>query len=207
MANDGEKKQSTEEKSSFDADEYDDIKISGNEIFFYSEVTDATVCYLFKLLRELEREMLYKMIEMPGYEPEIKLYIKSDGGDMFAGFSAHDQLSQMRVKVTTIADGCCASAATFMLLGGNKKLMKPHAHVLIHSLATNGFWGKFEDMREEMKNCEKFMTMIKNLYEEHCEIPEKTMKRLMKKDVYLTPEECIRYKVVDGLLEPVKISY
>ena len=190
-----------------EADEWDDIKVIGNEIYFYTDVNDESVVYLFKVMRELEKELLYKMIEMPEYKPEIKLYIKSNGGCMFAGFSAHDQLSQMRVKVTTIADGCCASAATFMLLGGHKKLMKPHAHILIHSLATDGFWGKFEDMREEMKNCEKFMVMIKDLYEEHCEIPEKKMKSLMKKDIYLTAGDCIKWKVVDGLLEPEKILY
>lgn len=202
-----DKSKNTEERSSFDSDEYDDIKVCGNEVYFFTEVSDATVCYLFKLLRELERDLLYKMIEMPGYKPEIKLYLKSDGGDMFAGFAACDQLSQMRIKVTTIADGCCASAATFMLLGGHTKLIKPHAHVLIHSLATDGFWGKFEDMKEEMKNCEKFMEMIRGLYEEHCEIPEKKMKSLMKKDIYLTPSECIKYKIVDDILKPVKLSY
>ena len=189
------------------SDDWDDIKVVGNEVFFYTDVSDESVVYLFKVLRELEKELLYKMIEMPDYKPTIKLYLKSDGGDMFAGFSAHDQLSQMRVKVTTIADGCCASAATFILLGGHVKLMKPHAHILIHSLATDGFWGKFEDMKEEMKNCEKFMDMIKRLYEEHCEIPEKKMKSLMKKDIYLTPEECIKWKVVDGTIGKVKPQY
>lgn len=195
------------DKSEVDDSEWDDIKVVGNEVFFYTDVADDSVVYLFKVLRQLEGELLQKMYELPGYKPEIKLYIKSDGGDMFAGFSAHDQLSQMRVKVTTIADGCTASAATFMLLGGHKKLIKPHAHVLIHSLATDGFWGKFSDMKTEMDNCKKFMDMIKALYEEKCDIPEKKFRKMMEKDIYITPDECVKWGVVDEIMAPVKINY
>lgn len=186
-------------------DEWDDIKVQGNEVFFSADVDTDSVCYLFKILRQLETSLMYKMIENPGYVPEIKLYINSNGGDMFAGFSAHDQLQQLRVPVTTIAVGCCASAATFILLGGTKKMIGQRAHVLIHQLATDGFWGKFEDLKDEMKNCEKFMDMAKNLYEENCDIPEKKMKNLMKKDVYLTPDECLKWKIVDEIMKPKKV--
>ena len=188
-----------------DTPEFDDITVVGNEIFFSAEVADDSVCYLFKILRQLERQLLYKMIENPGYAPEIKVYINSCGGDMFAGFSAHDQLRQLRVPVTTIAVGCCASAATFILLAGSKRLIGPRAHVLIHQLATDGFWGKFEEMKDEMKNCEKFMEMAKALYEENCDIPDKKMKHLMKKDIYLSPDECVKWNIVDAILKPQQI--
>ena len=188
-----------------DDGEWDDIKVQGNEVFFSADVDDDSVCYLFKILRQLETNLLYKMIENPGYKPEIRLFINSNGGDMFAGFSAHDQLKQLRVPVTTIAVGCCASAATFILLGGSKRMIGQRAHVLIHQLATDGFWGKFEEMKDEMKNCKKFMNMAKDLYEENCDIPEKKMKNLMKKDIYLSPEECVKWKIVDEILQPQKI--
>lgn len=188
-----------------DDGEWDDIKVQGNEVFFSADVDDDSVCYLFKILRQLETTLLYKMIENPGYKPEIRLFINSNGGDMFAGFSAHDQLQQLRVPVTTIAVGCCASAATFILLGGSKKMIGQRAHILIHQLATDGFWGKFEEMKDEMKNCKKFMDMAKALYEENCDIPEKKMKNLMKKDIYLSPEECVKWKIVDEIMKPQEI--
>ena len=193
----------TEAESS---DEWDDIKVVGNEIFFSADVDTDAVCYLFKVLHQIERDLLQKAIELPGFEPEIKLYINSGGGDMFAGFSAHDHLSQMRVKVTTIALGCCASAATFILLGGHKRMMGPRAHVLIHQLSADGIWGKFEDLKDDVKNCEKFMDMATSLYEDNCEIPEKKMKNLMKKDIYLTPDECMKWKIVHEIMKPVKLK-
>jgi len=194
------------DKSEVDDSEWDDIKVIGNEVFFFTDVSDDSVVYLFKVLRILEQSLLNKMHELPGYKPEIKLYIKSDGGDMFAGFSAHDQLQQMNVKVTTIADGCCASAATFMLLGGHKRVIKKRAYVLIHQLSSET-WGKFIDMKNEVKNCEKFMEMAKDMYEEHCNIPEKKFKTFMTKDVYIDANDCLKWGVVDEILKPVKVKY
>ena len=58
-----------------------------------------------------------------------------------------------------------------------------------------------------MKNCEKFMKMSKKLYEQHCNIPEKKMKYIMKKDIYLTPRRCVKWGIVEGILEPKQVTY
>ena len=190
-----------------DISEWNDITVEGNEIFFSTDVTSESVCYLFKILKQLEKRLLILMVQLDGYKPEIRLYINSGGGDMFAGFSGHDLLKQMKIKVVTIAMGCCASAATFLLLGGHRRLIASTGHVLIHSLASEGFMGKYDEMKDEMKNCNKFMEMIKELYEEHCNIPPTKMKKLMKKDVYLTPQKCLKWNIVDEIMEPKKIDY
>ena len=188
--------------------EWDDITVEGNDVFFSTAVSAESICFLFKILKQLERVLLAKMIQIDGYKPEIKLYINSEGGDMFAGFSGHDLLRQMKIKVTTVALGCCASAATFLLLGGHKRLMGPKAHVLIHSMASEGqAWAKYEEMKDEMKNCKKFQSMIRQMYDENCSIPSKDMKKLMRKDVYLTPQKCLKWNIVDEILVPKTIEY
>jgi ATP-dependent protease ClpP protease subunit len=50
-----------------------------------------------------------------------------------------------------------------------------------------------------MKSTEKFMKMLKKMYLSKTEIPERKFKRLMKKDIYLTPEKCLKYKIVSEL--------
>ena len=52
-----------------------------------------------------------------------------------------------------------ASAATFMFLAGKKRFMSPNATVLIHQVSTS-FWGKFEDLKDEVKNTTEIMKMI-----------------------------------------------
>ena len=106
-------------------------------------------------------------------------------------------MRKTNVHVTTIAEGTCCSAATFMLLGGDKRLMGKHAHVMIHQLSTC-FFGKFQELRDEMVTCKKLMKTMKKVYMKETEIPKNTFKELMKKDVYLNARECIKYGIVHG---------
>ena len=170
--------------------------VVGNDIYFYQDVDDESALWLIERLRKLERKLLIDMAKFDGYAPIIRLHIKSDGGDMFAGMSMMDEIARSRIPVHTIADGMCASAATFMLLGGTKRFMKPHAHLLIHQLATGMFWGKFEELKDEVKTCKKFMSMIKDVYKEKTKIPKEKFNSMMKKDIYLTLEECLEYGIV-----------
>ena len=108
-------------------------------------------------------------------------------------------LEKSRVKVTTIAQGSCCSSATFMLLGGSERLMGMNAHILIHQISTGEFWGNYEEMKDEVKSCGKFMKAIKDIYMKKTKIPEKKFKKMMKKDVYLPSSKCLKYKIVHGI--------
>lgn len=179
--------------------EESNIRVVGSNVYFYSEVNMESSLELVEKLKKLEMELLKKQVECPEYTPEIKLYINSCGGDIFAGFSAMDHVSNLRVRVHTIADGQCASAATFILLGGDTRSIHEHAHVLIHQISS-GFWGKFEELKDEVKSCERFMNMVNKVYQNKTNIPEKKLKTLMKRDVYLTPEECVKYDIVSCII-------
>jgi ATP-dependent protease ClpP protease subunit len=41
--------------------------------------------------------------------------------------------------------------------------------------------------------------MLKKMYMSKTSIPEKKFKRLMKKDIYLSPSKCLKYKIVSSL--------
>lgn len=179
--------------------EFKTTRIIGNEMFFFSDVTSDDILEFTEEFKKLELKLLRQALECPGYKPEIKIHICSDGGEMFAGLSAMNIIEKSRVKVITIAQGACCSAATFMLLGGHERRMAKNAHILIHQLSTNGFWGKFEDLKNEMDSCSKFMDMITKVYEEKTDIPEKEFKKLMKKDIYMNVEECLKYNVVSSI--------
>lgn len=45
-------------------------------------------------------------------------------------------------------------------LGGHERRIGKNAHVLIHQISTNGFWGKYEELKDEMKSCDKLMDMV-----------------------------------------------
>ena len=180
-----------------DTEETCNVQVIGCDIYYYGDVTRDTVLDLITSTKKLEKELLKKAVDLDGYTPNINVHIHSDGGDLFSGMNAMDALRNTEVHVTTIAEGTCCSAATFMLLGGDRRLMGKHAHVMIHQLST-GFFGKFQELRDEMDTCKKLMKTMKSVYKAETNIPSDLFKELMKKDVYLDAEECIKYGIVHG---------
>src|SRR6056300_2009252 len=188
----------TTEDESKDQDVDDCVKIIGNEILFYGEIDRENALEFVEKFKKLEIELLKKMAELVGYVPQIRVHIMSEGGDVFSGLNMMNVLEKSRVKVTTIAQGSCCSAATFVFLGGSERLMGKNAYLLIHQISTE-FWGNFQELKTEMKSTEKFMKMLKKMYLTKTNIPDKKFKKLMKKDLYLSPDKCLKYKIVDAV--------
>jgi len=168
------------------------IEVLDNEIYFYEEISDETILKLNIELRKLAKTK----------PAEILLFINSGGGDVFAGFSAMDHIRSSKVPVTTIADGLCCSAATLLLLGGHKRLVKEHSHVLIHQISSDSSaWVKFEDLKDEIKNLEMLMGKMVDVYRQQTELPEKKLLRMMKHDMYLSSEQCVKFGIASGIYE------
>ena len=174
------------------------VKVIGNEILFYGDIDSENALVFVEKFKKLEIELLKKKAELIGYDPQIRVHIMSGGGDIFSGLNMMNVIECSRVKVVTIAQGSCCSAATFVLLGGSERRIGRNAYVLIHQISTE-FWGNFTDLRNEMKTNKQFMKMLKKMYMSKTKIPEKKFKRLMRKDIYLTPEKCIKYDIAHAV--------
>jgi|TARA_B110000977_G_scaffold185838_1_gene251087 ATP-dependent Clp endopeptidase proteolytic subunit ClpP len=175
----------------------DVVRVNGCDIYYYGDVDTESTLEFLDAFKKLEVDLLKKAIELPGYKPTIRVHIHSDGGDVFSGLSMMDTLKSSRVNVVTIAEGTCCSAATFILLGGKERLMGKHSFILIHQLSS-GFFGKYTELRAEMKTCKKIMSTIKSLYTRETTIPIEKLSQFMKRDIYLGYEECIKYGIVHG---------
>lgn len=159
------------------------FKVIDNKIFFYCDVTDESV---FKLVTKLHKMRKYS---------EITLFIKSDGGDVYAGLCAMDHIKTHPSYITTVADGLCASSATLMLFGGDKRLMMKNSRILIHQV-TSEFSGKFEELKAEKRNMNAMMKQIREIYSS---IPEEKLDKYMEKDVFLSSSTCMKYGIVEGI--------
>ncbi len=157
-----------------------------NEIYFYEDVTPQSILELNKMIRMMEREHN----GLP-----IILYIHSNGGDLFAGLSALDHIKSCKKPIYTVADGFCCSAATFIFLGGSKRFVKKHSHLLIHQISSDSDWVKFEDIKDEVRNLEKLTAKVVGIYREFTNLPEKKLKRLMRHDIYLDSDQCVKYDI------------
>ena len=190
-------------KTEHDEDETDEeesevVKVVDTDIFFYGDVTEANILELNTKILKLSKKLLIRSVTFTGYNPRITLHIKSGGGDVYSGLSAMDHISASKVPVDTVADGLCASAATFILMGGSRRYMRPSGYILIHQMSSE-FWGKYEDMKDEIKTCEKIMKIIRAIYKQKTQIPTKKLNVMMKRDIYLTSTECLQYGIVDEI--------
>jgi len=179
------------------------VKVQGSDVYFHCEVCEEAVLELNMKLKKLEKELLHKHLDLglDDIRPEIRIWIRSDGGDMHSGLSAMDCISSIkRCKVRTIADGVCSSAATFLLLGGRRRHMTKNSYILIHQLNMDGTWGKFEDFKDQMKNLEQFMNRFKQIYSDETLIPKDRLNKFLNRDIYMDSARCIEWGVIDSII-------
>lgn len=162
------------------------VKVIGNKIFFHAPVDDESVLELITNVHSLE------------HMSKVTIFIKSDGGDVYAGLCAMDHLKASPIEITTVADGLCASSATLIFFGGDKRLMLPNSRILIHQLSSD-FSGKFEELKHEKRNLKSIMNQIRRVYEENANIPSEKLDKYMEVDVHLSSGVCIEYGIVEGI--------
>lgn len=181
-------------------DENNKVEKKDNRIYFYSEVSRGKNLKLNLAIEELSCDLISTAHRLNLPNPgTIYLHINSYGGSVFAGFSSVDYIINSEVPVTTIVDGCAASAATIMSVVGQHRQMNKHAYMLIHQLSS-GLWGKYNDMQDKMENCDRFMDMIIGIYEEHTKIPKKELDKILKHDLWWDAKTCIKYGLIDEIV-------
>ena len=186
----------TEQDSSSSESSADGVTTLNNRIYFYSDVDQAQVLSLNKNIIRLGVKLLNSSNALCSSVAPIHLHINSYGGSLFAGFAAVDYIKNCKVPVNTTIDGCAASAATLMSIVGKKRYISEHSFMLIHQLSS-AMWGKYEELKDDMKNNDLLMKMIKKIYEEHTKIPKTQLAKMLKHDLWWDAKTCLKYGLVD----------
>ena len=201
----GKKEESENAKDSSSAMHDDDtanrVEVLNNRIYFYSEVTRTKILTLNKKLTSLNISLANQVntLDLNDLHANIRLYINSFGGSVFAGFSAVDYIKKSKIPVETIIDGCAASAATMMSVVAHRRYMNEHAFMLIHQLSS-ACWGTYEEMKDDMKNNDLLMKTIKQIYTDHTKIPKKKLNEILKRDLWWDAKTCLEYGLIDDII-------
>ena len=182
------------------ADKNNIVESVNNKIYFYSEVTRPKIMVLNKTITNLNTNLINQanMLQQD-LDSNIYLHINSFGGSVFAGLSAVDYIKGSTVPVTSVVEGCAASAATLMSVVAPHRVIRRNSFMLIHQLSS-GMWGKYEEMKDAMENNDLFMRIITEVYEEHTKIPKRKLKEILKRDLWLDAETCLDYGMVDEIV-------
>jgi len=171
-----------------------------NQIYFYNDVNRQTIFDLNKQIDAAEKhlktiQIQYKLKTLP----EIDIYISTDGGEVFPAMSTIDRIKYSEFNINTYVEGSVASCGTLLSIVGKKRYMRKNSFMLIHQISS-GFWGNFSQFQDEIQNLELLMKSIKKLYIEHTKFGEEELDKLLKRDIYLNSDDCLKYGLVDHII-------
>lgn len=175
------------------------VEIDENRIYYYSPISEREILDLNKSIKKLDQQMQFFAIQLGIPTPPIELHIHSEGGSAFAGLAAYDCIRSCKSPVHTYIDGCAASAATLLFLAGTKRYVYKNSFMLIHQISSL-VRGKFEEMKDELKNQEKLMHTVKNIYLETSKMSEEEIVELMKRELWMDSETIINNGFADQIL-------
>ena len=181
-------------------DDDNEIETIDNSIYFYTAVTKKSVLNLNKEIRKMNTELAAtaNLWDIP--VPPIRLLINSPGGSLLDCFAAIDNVRSSKAQIHSIIEGSAASAATLISVVAPRRSITKSSFMLIHQLS-GGMWGKFEDMKDDMQNCNVFMDKIYEIYGQYTKIPKNTLKEILKRDIYFDAKTCLKYGLVDKIID------
>ena len=71
--------------------------------------------------------------------------------------------------------------------------------MLIHQLSGR-MWGKYEEIKDDKENSDRFMRMIKDIYKEYTKLPMKKIDEILKHDLWFDADQCLEYGMVDEIV-------
>jgi ATP-dependent protease ClpP protease subunit len=176
------------------------IKSTDNTISFYGGVDIGSAGELNRLLTDVDiRLQNTKNILGSDYNPTIHLKLRSDGGGLFEGLAVLDRIRTLKSNLYTYVEGGAASAATLISVSGKRRFIGKNSLMLIHQLSATNY-GNFQQLEDHQENYRRLMNIIKSVYKQYTKIPMKVLDEILKRDLWLTADQCLEYGMVDEII-------
>jgi ATP-dependent Clp protease protease subunit len=146
-------------------------------------------------------QMLFLAHEDP--DQDIRLYINSPGGVVYAGLAIYDTIQMIKPDVATFCMGMGASMAAVLLAGGaqGKRYALPNARIMIHQ-GSAGFRGNVPDIEVMARETLNLTTKMTEILAQHTGQPFDRVKHDTERDYFMNAHEAREYGLVDEVLEP-----
>ena len=183
-----------------DDDSVSEIKIVRESNPVYFEVSRESVFTLTILLREAAKFVHAISFDLNVRDIPVYLHVNSHGGSLYDAYAVVDTIVNLRVPVYSIVEGCTASAGTIISMVCQRRFICANAYMLIHQLSSN-MLGTMSELKDKYTHLTKLMDQIKILYGKHTKIPAAELMELLEHELWLTPETCVQYGLVDGIYD------
>lgn len=164
-------------------------------IVFIGTALDDTVANL------TVAQILYLAREDP--EREIRLYIHSPGGGIYAGLAIYDTMQIVQCPIETIAVGSTASMGTVLLAAGTpgRRYALPNATIHIHQ-PLGGVQGQATEIQIQAEEILRLRKLLNEIMSKHTGQSFERIARDTERDFFMTADQAKEYGIVDEVLLP-----
>lgn len=151
-------------------------------------------------------QLLFLSHEDP--EKEIRMYINSPGGVIYAGLAIYDTMQIIPNPISTVAVGVTASFGTVLLAAGTKgrRYALPNATIHMHQ-PLGGAQGQATDIEIQAKQILRLKALLLGIIAKHTGQPLEVIERDSDRDYYLEAQQAVDYGLVDQVVEtPEKVK-
>jgi len=140
-------------------------------------------------------------------EREIRLYIHSPGGVIYAGLAVYDTMQSVRCPIETIAVGSTASMATVLLAAGTpgRRYALPNSTIHIHQ-PLGGARGQAVDLRIQAEEILRLRRRLNVILAQHTGQPVERIEHDTDRDFFMDAEQAHEYGIVDEIISPRQIT-
>ena len=145
-------------------------------------------------------QLLFLESENP--KKEISFYINSPGGIVWSGLAMYDTMQYISSKIMTICIGQAASAGSLLLTAGadNMRYSLPNSRIMMHQ-PSGGYQGQVTDIEIQTKEIIKTKKRLNEIYAKHSGKDVKEVEEIMERDKYFSPQEAIKFGLIDKIVE------
>jgi ATP-dependent Clp protease protease subunit len=145
-------------------------------------------------------QLLHLEAENPS--KEISMYINSPGGAVTAGLSIYDTMQYIKPPVSTLCVGQAASAASLLLIAGEKgmRFSLPNSSIMVHQ-PSGGYQGQATDIMIHAEQTLKLKRRLNEIYSHHSGQPVEKVEEALERDRYMSPKEALEWGHIDQIVE------
>ena len=167
-------------------------------VFLGSQVND-------EVANSIVAQMLFLQKDSP--ESDIHFYINSPGGSVSAGMAIYDTMQFVTCDVATYCIGQAASMGAVLVAAGTakKRFALPNSRIMIHQPMA-GMEGTAEEILIHAKEYKRVKERLNKILIKHTGHSMKKIENDTDRDNFMTPEEALKYKLIDHVIENMQLS-
>ncbi|MBX4201277.1 ATP-dependent Clp protease proteolytic subunit [Candidatus Saccharibacteria bacterium] len=177
----------------------------------YSRLLKDRIIFLGNDVNEHTANLVVaQMLFLENQDPnkDIIFYINSPGGSVYDAFAIYDTMQFVKPDIQTVGIGVQASAAAFLLSSGTKgkRLILPHATVMIHQPSSGSSRAKISDLEIDLREGLRLKKLLNEIIAKNTGNPVSKIEKDMDRDFWMTADESKKYGLVDKVIDSRKVA-